>query len=93
MYTRICVCGDDLIIIYPYFPITDGLNISQTSLVLGGGRVPNNTGGFIQVGSSTDLREQRRVLEEGRDVPFTKWDFRLIMAWMEAEMGKVLLLG
>lgn len=66
---------------------TDGLDLSQSSLIQGAGHLASNVGAPYQTMSS-DLKEHWRTLEEAKGIPFTKWGLKVLVAWMEAELGE-----
>ena len=35
-----------------------------------------------------DLKEQWRILEEAKSVPFSKWDLQAVTAWFEVGLGE-----
>jgi len=35
-----------------------------------------------------DLKEQWRILEEAKSVPFSKWDLQAVVAWFEVGLGE-----
>lgn len=70
---------------------TDGLDLSQSSLIQGSsgtGRPPSAVS-FPYQAVPSDLKEHWRVLEEGKAIPFVKWDLKLVVAWMEAGLGEL----
>ena len=66
---------------------TDGLDLSQSSLIQGAGHAVINVGAPYQVVSS-DLKEHWRTLEDAKGTPFMKWGLKVLVAWMEAELGE-----
>lgn len=66
---------------------TDGLDLSQSSLIQGAGNSASSIGSPYQTVSS-DLKEHWRTLEEAKGTPFVKWGLKVLVAWMEAELGE-----
>lgn len=60
----------------------DGLDGSQ-----GAGRAGSNLAGSRQ-SLTSDLKEQWRIFEEAKFVPFSKWDLQATMAWMDIGLGE-----
>lgn len=69
------------------FHSADGLDLSQSSLVQGTGRSSSSIGSPYQ-SISSDLKEHWRTLEEARGKPFIKWGVKVLVAWMEAQLGE-----
>jgi hypothetical protein len=67
---------------------TDGLDLSQSSLIHGTGHSLVNVGAPYQSVSS-DLKEHWRTLEDAKGTPFIKWGLKVLVAWMEAELGEL----
>lgn len=65
----------------------DGLDISQSSLLQGAGRSSSSVGAPYQ-SLPSDLKEQWKILEDAKSVPFSKWDLQATMAWMEVGLGE-----
>lgn len=63
----------------------DGMG-SQSSLVLTSRMSSSSM--EVPVSSPSDLKEKMRVLEKARDTPPSKWDVKILTAWLEAGLGK-----
>lgn len=67
---------------------TDGLDLSQSSLIQGSSsHTPTALGSPYQALPS-NLKQHWRLLEEVKAIPFSKWDLRAVVAWLEAELGE-----
>ena len=66
---------------------TDRLDLRQSSLIQGPSR-GHTPFGFPYQPVPPELKEQRRILEEFKNVPFSQWTLQAIIAWMEAGIGR-----
>ena len=60
----------------------DGLDIGPSSLLSS-----SNQSSYQPL--PLDLKEQWKILEEAKSVPFSKWDLQATMAWFEVGLGKL----
>ncbi len=74
---------------HPVVSCSDGLDLSQSSLIQGVvGKTAASVGSPYQAVPS-NLKEHWRVLEENKDKPFSKWDLKVLVAWLEAGLGEL----
>ena len=66
---------------------TDGLDLSRSSLIRGRG-VSATPISFPYAVITPEMQAHWRVLDDFRSVPFSQWNLKAIVAWMEAGIGE-----
>ena len=66
--------------------ITEGLDLSQSSMIQGSTKGPTPIG-YPYHSVSPELKEHWRILDEVKTVPFHRWEKQAILVWMETKLG------
>ena len=82
MQIKVQLCSSTV----PFPPILDGIDMSQSSIIQGA------RGGITPIGSpyssvNSELLDHWRVMEEFKTIPFSQWNLKAIVSWMEVGIG------
>ncbi len=73
---------------FPTHTHTDGLDMSNSSILAGAGLRGTTTNSFPYTRVPSDIREQWKVLEQAKGIPFHEWTVQHVVAWMETGLGE-----